>query len=242
MKKTLISAFALISLFTSCEKDFSEENGENTDGITISNPTSGAAANACKACDYYPTCTGTVYNYVDKRGGMATSSTDGARSTTTLTYLSDTTIDGKVYRKVKNEADQVSFYNCTDGSMVQLYMNLNIQTLVTSPLVKVNPIRANDAVGSAWRTSTTASSTSTEVSDYTIEEKGLIKRIAGVTYNDVTHVRQFISSETNNVPARPHMYVESYYAKGIGLIESTSYNMYDNSILTNRILTSYIIP
>ncbi|HEX6916281.1 MAG TPA: hypothetical protein VF145_13620 [Chitinophagaceae bacterium] len=80
-------------------------------------------------------------------------------------------------------------------------------------------LKGDQAVNSTWQLTIplqTGSVTINVTAKYTITEKGISKQVQGVTYNDVVHVRQDLSSAFGNNGGG-----DFYYAKGVGLISST---------------------
>ncbi len=240
MKTTIITTLASILLLTSCQKDFSAEYGlAQNNPTTIGNTTTNVAADNCKECGYIPTCNGSVFNYKTQRGGLQIG-TSGSASSYTLTYISDTTIGGKLYKKMKGDAQQITYINCSTGNSTQLYVNPQSNTQIS--VYKITQLKANEPVGTTWKDINTLGNNLSEYSYYKIEAKGTTKTVFGKVYNDVIKVRLDVKSEITGVAQEQSTYTEMYYAKGVGLIESIDYNFSDRSVLSNRVLTSAIIP
>ncbi len=239
MKTTILTTLASILLLTSCQKDYSAEYGLVQNNSTVAGNTTTNATDNCKECSYIPTCTGSVYNYKIQRGGLQTGN-DGSASSYTLTYISDTTIGGKLYKKMKGDAQQISFVNCATGISTQLYVNPQSNTQIS--VYKITQLKANEPVGATWKDINTLGNNLSEYSYYKIEAKGITKTVFGKVYNDVIKVRLDVKSEVTGVVQEQSTYSEMYYAKGVGLIECIDYNFSDGSVLSNRVLASAIIP
>jgi hypothetical protein len=69
----------------------------------------------------------------------------------------------------------------------------------------------------------------------------LTRTVFGIIYNDVTQIRENISSA--NYGTSPYLYKNQYFAKGVGLIECiTSTDLASTNIMAHRKLTSAVIP
>jgi hypothetical protein len=233
MKTKFIAALAATALFTSCQKDFSEEYG--TLALTSTIATSQNSYD-CKACSYSPVCAGSTYTYVDRRGRAASG---GAQSTFTLSYISDTTIEGKVYKKMKGANLQTSFFNCTAGISTEIFITNFAQA---DAYVKTTALKANESIGASWVDRATVSPGIDEINTYSIIEKGISRVVENKTYADVIHVRQVVTVSTNGATPVNTAHCDYYMAKGIGLIECATYDDENGGILLqNRSLINATI-
>ncbi len=241
MKTTFnVALIATITVFTSCQKDFSEEYG-NLQTTIASDNTNNLGVNNCKANPYFPVCTGSAYNYTETRGSIAPGNELGAPNNYTLQYLGDTTIENKIYQKIKSYGSVVVFYNNTDAVLSQIVLNENIQTNGTVPYYKYTLVKSNEPVGATWRDVLSLPANQTETNDYTIVAKGITRTVFGITYNDVIHVRQDVRYSLYGNSIYNHS--DKYMAKGIGLIENITYDDSNGgNVFSHRKLISSIIP
>jgi hypothetical protein len=242
MKMKLFTLLALGALFlTSCEKDFSEENG-TPDGTVIPGGTTGTGGgtgtnfNGCKDCTYYPICSGSVYNYSDTSNG----STTGVSNSFTLTYVKDTTIESKTYRKMTGAGQQNTYFNCIAGVSTTIVLNGVTQGGTTLPYVKITTLKANEPVGASYSDIINNQGQDATFT-YTIVSKGTPRTVAGITYPDVIHVHEQTTIDFLGtiIPAGQSEY---YFAKGIGLIESLSIDDFTGNVLLHHVLISATIP
>ncbi len=226
-------------IFSSCEKDTSEENGQIPGvGPTIITPGGNGAVNnaGCKDCIYYPICSGSVYKYSDTIAGSTTPTANNY----TLTYIKDTTIEAKTYKKFTGGGQQNTFFNCTAGVSTSITLNGTTQGGTTLPYVKITALKANEPVGASW--SDIISNMGQDATyTYTIVSKGTLRTVAGITYQDVIHVHEqtTINFSGTTIPAGQGEY---YFAKGIGLIESVNIDDFSGIKLLHHVLISATIP
>jgi hypothetical protein len=240
MKTKFITAIAAVALFTSCQKDYSAEYGA-LQTTTASNNTNEAGLNNCKASPYFPVCTGSEYRYTDTRGAIAPGTQLGAANNYTLQYTGDTTIENKIYQKIKGIGAQTIYYNSTNAVLSQIVLNQNRQTNVAVPYYKFTIVKSNESVGARWRDELPLPNNASEINDYTIIAKGISRTVSGITYNDVIQIRQDIGCAMYGIA--PYMHVEQYMAKGVGLIESITYDDLSNgSIMLHHKLVSAVVP
>lgn len=245
MKTRLTAALLAIIFFTSCEKDVSDESLTLSNGI-INNGTSGGGAtggggtsnqSTCKECVYYPICSGSVYNYSDTSAGSST----GVASNYTLTYVKDTTIENKVYQKITGAGQQNTFFNCSAGVSTAIILNGVTQGGTTLPYVKLTALKANEPVGATY-TDIITNQGQDATYTYTIVSKGIPRTVAGRTYADVIHVHEqtTIDFMGNITPAGQSEY---YIARGVGLIESISFDDFSGGTqILHHVLISATIP
>jgi hypothetical protein len=238
MRAKFIVAIATVALFISCQKDFSAEYATTSQTSTTSNA---LGVNNCKASPYFPVCSGSEYNYTETRGSLAPGNELGAPNNYTLEYIGDTTIENKIYQKVKSYGSQITFYNSIDGVLTQIVLNQDRQTSTTVPFYKFTIIKSNAPVGATWRDDLPIPNNPNEIHDYAVIAKGLTRTVFGITYNDVIQIRESISSA--NYGTSPYLYKNQYFAKGVGLIECiTSTDVTSTNIMAHRKLTSAVIP
>jgi hypothetical protein len=230
MRTKFIAAFAAIALFTSCQKDYSEEYG------TTASNTAPQNAFDCKACSYNPICSGSTYTYVARRGRTISG---GSQSSFTLNYISDSTIEGKIYKKMKGSNEQTSFFNCTAGVSTEIIITNFPQA---DPYVKITSLKANEAVGASWIDKVTVAPGIDEKTTSSIIEKGISRVVENKTYADVIHVRQVVTVITNGGVPVNTSHSDCYMAKGVGLIECITYDDENGgNVLQNRALVNATI-
>lgn len=235
----LIAAIAAVALFTSCQKDVIPELIENTTSNRI---VTNELTTNCKACEYYPICAGSVYNYSANGGSLFTSLTIGKPSSYTVEFLSDTTVNGNIYKKMKVANGQIAMYDCADGVTTELVSYIN-PTSQTSEIIKTTILKANEVVGAMWRDTLHLSNTLNEFYEYTILEKGTSRAVAGVIYDDIIKLKKNVYTQNNGVTMLTNDYLLLYYARGFGLIETKSINTVGQGAINyHSILTSAIIP
>jgi hypothetical protein len=249
MKIKFFAVFAVLSLFlSSCQKESSEENGglDTTGGASTGGTGAGGAGGGlagnlatCKSCAYYPICSGSVYNYSD------TSGTTGAATATsfTLTFVKDTTIEGKTYQKMSGAGQQNTFFNCTAGVTTSIVLNGSSQGGTFLPYVKTTTLKANDPVGATWVDVIDITVQQNATYTNTIVAKGISRTVAGITYNDVIQVHQDAVTTAVGFGTIPFSHSDYYLARGTGLIDISSYDDFNNGVLLlRRVLISATIP
>jgi hypothetical protein len=240
MKTNFFAALTIITLFTSCQKDVKDELSAADTTTSLSHRNE--SITDCKACEYYPTCTGSVYNYSEVGGKLFTSITIGKPVSYTLEFIADSIINNIEYRKMKAENDEIGFYDCADGVTTKLTYFTNVAFPQFSS-TKTTILKANEPIGGMWKDTVDLTNTQKEIYEYNILEKGTTRAVGGVLYEDIIRVRKNIFLLDNGITTNTNRYFEHYYAKGIGLIETKSINMNGNGSITfHRILTSAIIP
>jgi hypothetical protein len=238
MKTKLIAALSAIVLFTSCQKDVIPELLQNTNARIVTNE----LTTNCKACEYYPICAGSVYNYSANGGSLFTSLTVGKPSSYTVQFISDTTINGTIYKKMKVANNQTALYDCENGVTTELVPYIN-PINQTQEIIKTTILKANENVGAMWRDTLQISNTLSEFYEYTILEKGTSRAVAGVIYDDIIKLKKNNYIQNNGVTTLTNDYLILYYAKGFGLIETKSINTVGQGAINyHSILTSAMIP
>jgi hypothetical protein len=241
MKTQFIAALVIVALFTSCQKDVIPKLIENTNTTNNRIVTNELTTN-CKACEYYPICAGSIYNYSANGGSLFISTTIGKPSSYTVEFISDTSINGEVYKKMKVANNQIALYDCTNGVTTELVPYIN-PTNQAAGIIKTTILKANEAVGAIWRDTTNISNTQSEFYEYTILEKGTSRAVAGVIYDDIIKLKKNIYIQNNGVTTLTNDYLLLYYARGFGLIETKSINTVGQGAINyHSILTSAIIP
>ena len=226
-----VTALLIAIAFASCQKDFTIETVPGT-GSGIGS----GASNGCKDCIYYPICSGSVYKYSDTSAG----STAATPFSYTLTYVKDSAIEGKTYKKFTGAGQQNSFFNCTAGVSTVIILNGSTQGGILLPYVKITTLKENAAVSTAWTDTITASGQSS-LYTYTIVSKGTPRTVVGVTYADVIHVHEQTTTDFMGTVI-PTGQSEYYFAKGIGLIESISIDDFSGTQILHHVLVSATIP
>ena len=234
-------AFAAI-IFSSCQKDTSEETGQLPGGgTTVINPGGGNGGGTtnnagCKDCIYYPVCSPSVYKYADTGLG----SPNGAINSYTLTYIKDTTLENKTYKKFFVTDQGNTYFNCSGGVSTAIVFNGVTQGGNTIVYAKSTILKENAPINTSWVDTLTANG-QTALYTYTIMSKGLPRTVAGINYADVIHVHEqtTINLIGTTIPAGQSEY---YYAKGIGLIESISFDDFSGAQILHHVLISATIP
>jgi hypothetical protein len=247
MKTKITAALLAWVFFSSCQKDVSDESYTLSNGVTASGAggtlpgggtnTSTTNQTNCKACNYYPICSGSVYNYSDTSAGSSV----GVASNYTLTYVKDTTIENKIYQKIKGAGQQNTYFNCTAGVSTTIVLNGTTTGGTTLPYVKITTLKSNEPVGASY-SDIISNAGQDAVYTYTIVSKGNSRTVAGKTYADVIHVKEQTTIDFlgNITPAGKSEY---YFAKGVGLIESISFDDFNGGAqILHHVLINATIP
>lgn len=246
MKLKLLSLLAATALLLSaCEKDFSEENGD----LPISNNGSGSGGSGggtggsgsiagCKDCIYVPRCDGSVYKYIDTAAGSVT------QRNYTLQFVKDTTIDSQVYQKFLGEGGNTpTYYNCTSGVSTSIIYNGASQGGTVLPYVKLTLLKANEPVGATWTSNfTDPTSGLVIINTFNIVAKDITRNVNGVNYNNVIHLHMVQSAVVPGLGNQILTQNDYYIAKGIGNIESISFESFGGTQILHSILVSAVIP
>lgn len=167
MKKYLFTAMVMCLSLISCQKDYSV-----TDGTT---PTPGSGGNNggnTSACNtYQPSTTGTTWTYEN----------NGVTDILTIT-APDTTIDGKVFKRISSTIGFASFLREDNGNLYQ-YADLGF-----SGQVLLNPLRASANIGDKW-TDIFVLNGVKETVEHSMLEKQISLQIDGLQFKDVIHTR-----------------------------------------------------
>lgn len=228
--KIFIIAAMAAALFSSCQKDFSEENGDLPAGVQSGQESHFVNNSGCKDCEYVPMCSGSVYKYKDTDPNGIVHTVDY-----TLDYRKDTVIDGRNYKKFTAGSNSFHYLNCSSGISSSIITD-NSTTVAGS---KRTLLKANESVGTAWTDIINDHGTVINYSS-TITEKNISVTVNGITYPDVVHVLVYgIINMPNGTSARTPR-TDYYYAKGKGLIKSRAEDM--NGSVSLRELISATIP
>ncbi|MBV8254612.1 MAG: hypothetical protein JO154_18570 [Chitinophaga sp.] len=188
-----LCAFLLIS----CSKEMSTENDS---------PSS--------SCSYAPYTQGSSFTYLNVNQSNDSTSY-------TLTVNGDTTINGNVYRKIGD--DKVFMCSgCANGIYTQIASILSFEGYTASDL-RLTYLNDFLPVGSSWTDTIAATNngaTSTAVLQYTIMGKGGNRMVNGKGYTDVITIQTDASATVMNTILPLGTISTSYYAKGVGLIET----------------------
>ena len=230
---------ALAIIFSSCQKDLSEERGITPDPIAAGGGGGGTGGGItdCKTCIYYPVCTGSVYNYSDTSFGSGT----GTALSYTLTYVKDTTIEAKTYQKFTGAGQQNTYFNCTAGVSSTIVLNGVTAGGTTLPYVKITQLKANEAVGASW-TDQINNAGQIATYTYTIVSKTDTRIVSGHTYTNVIHVHEQTTEDVPGLGIINAGQSEYYFASGIGLIESISVDDFSGLTILHHVLVSAVIP
>jgi hypothetical protein len=168
-------------------------------------------------------------------------------TTNTLAILGDSTINGKKFTRVSAFAafQQGLLYNC-DGGNYRVYqpvpdLGIDIDSLLQSlglPGGSVTPpthiettiLKTGVAAGATWSDTVFKFSpipfiTATVKLDYKLEQKGVQRTVLGKTYSNVNHVSSKLNIAIPLAPPLPFdVNVNTYYADGVGIIESRTTN------------------
>ncbi len=234
MSKKLLRLFGIlcfISLMVSCEKETSVENGFTP---APGNNNGGNTNDVCKSCAYVPWCDSTSYTFID------TTSTGAATSTSSLSLLSDTTIAGVVYTKSLIDGGY-TYHNCTNGVSTVITYNATTTGGSTVTEFKTTLLKENDPVGSTWTDVYNNNGTNVDYK-YTIMAKSINRTVLGVNYADVIQVHLTVSTTVPILGTVVASEGDNYYARGIGMIESSSYNGTTGLLQQHRVLQAYHIP
>ena len=259
--KKLSSPFIiLILLFAifSCEKEFVVDNYDPSTGGIIDTTGGGGGgvidttgggggvdttgtgggdttAAQCKACVYIPICDGSYYKYNDTLNGS------GSVAIYNYDVVLDTTIDGKIFKKLYTDATSFAYYNCTRGETRNIVYNAT-SVNGTAFILKADMIllKANEPVNTTWR-ATVNNNGQELLYDFKIISKGSARTVNGINYPDVIKVEMVNSMDVpgqGNVVATTTYY---YYAKGVGLIEGWTFNTAGVTQF-HRVLVDHNIP
>jgi len=237
--KKIFYLLGMVFLLASCQKELNYTtivnigNGSGTTDTTGS----GTTTSNCKACTYFPLCNGSRYIYNDTTpGGTATLVSD------TFKLIKDTLIKGKTFQKIyQPSAKGNSYYNCTDGATTLNVYNTSSSVGVID-VISIVPLRANAAVNEVWKDTILNGLGQTVIYTYTMKAKGSSRTVNGQSFSDVLYVYLEVGILAPGFGYLLTNKNDYYYAKGVGLIESISYEVAFNSVVYHRAIKSYYIP
>lgn len=202
--------------------------------------TAGTVTSNCKACNYFPYCDGSSYTYID-----TTASGVNPPVTQNLTYLSDSIIDGKIFKKfsVTNSAGN-TYYNCTGGVSTSIVLNGISIGGITIPVVKLVMLKANSPVGTTWQDTISLAGGTNAIYTSSIAAKGISRTVLGTVFNDVIQVHQEGALLVPGLGTTPFSSGDYYFAKDVGLVENLTLNTTSSpaTLSLHRVLQSYNIP
>lgn len=193
----------------------------------------------CKACIYTPFCVGSWFKYkLDYSGNQST-------MTNSYTTETDTTVNGAPYRKITGISDNgtttttnTSYFNCTNGVSTVFAYNVTGVGGTTLAFIKSTPIKANEPVGATWSEVIQNQANQDVTNAYTIIEKGISRTVLGRVYADVIHIELRQSIDMMGTPIEAGV-TQYYYAKGVGVIETTNEAF---GMSSSQLLEDYFIP
>jgi hypothetical protein len=246
MKKTILLAVTLVTIFTSCQKEQVDQSGTT---VTTGGGGFGGGGNnteACKDCLYLPTCEGSVYKYRDTVSNGPNTIPTISETISTVKYLGDSSIGGLTYRKIRYATtgnEPVSFTNCNNGVITNIAYNVVSNGGTNLSEIKLILLKSNEPVGATWTDNIILNPQQSASYDNTIVAKGVNKTVSGIVYPNVIEVKTVFSAVYAGIVI-PSGYTLNYFAKGVGLIESVSYNdLTGTSIqISRRVLVSAQIP
>ncbi len=147
---------------------------------------------------YYPLATGNSWTYKMKDGSSYTNevtASDGNLFTMKNSLMPNTA-------QLKKDGDQY-LANHWDGTSFQVFL------------------KENPEIGDDWDVKFTANGLES-ILRHTIKETGLTKEVEGKTYNDVMLIEAESMLMMNGTLITLSFFTQYYYAKGVGLILTTS--------------------
>jgi hypothetical protein len=228
-----LATFALFS----CQKELNFDTppgGGGTGG--------GGSSSNCKDCLYQPFCVASRWTFIDSnlQAGSATLTKDTVYSRT------DTSIGGVVYQKIVNASPTPAYYNCDNGVLTLKTFNAPTAGGQVIPVFTTTLLKANAAVGATWADTLiySISGVTQKVRyAYTIISKGGTRTVLGRSYTDVIDVEQIASNfDIPLIGTLDQTRTHYYFARGIGMIESSTYNLFFGQDVSSRLLQEYFIP
>ena len=216
----------VIVLMASCQKEISLGGGTTPPTPTVK----------CTGCNYLPVCDSTRLTYQDSSAlGLDTTSS-------TLTILGDTTIGGKKFNKVSPSAafGQGLVYNC-DGGEYKVFqavpdLGIDVDSLLQSvglpgggitipSQIQTTILKTGAAAGATWSDVVFTYApipflTITASLDYKLEAKNTSRTVLGRNYTNVMQVSSKLNVAIPQTPSPIDLRVDTWYADGIGIIET----------------------
>ncbi len=226
----ILFSLLLTLILTSCQKEFSNENGG------VSNGGGGFLIN-CKSCSYFPVCSGNKYTYNDTIMGNL------SVRNVVMDVIKDTVIDGKPFNKYTAGDGLFAYYNCTNGESRNIVYNAVGMGGTQADKIDLIMIKAEQPVNATWTDIVKNQADQNVEFRSTIIEKGISRMVLEKNYSDVIHVKT-ISGIDLPQPIGFFAFTESdyYFAKNIGLIEAIITDINSATILQHTVVKSYMIP
>jgi len=170
--------------------------------------------------NYLTTSSGSTWNYhqVDSSGANPISSDYTVTSTS-----KDSSINGRNYHVYTNSAGGNQYLNLSGNDY---YQYDSLPAALGAGVFERLYLKDNANVGTSWTQNQNVTVAGFPIAvpvtlTYKIAEKGISRTINNITYTDVIHVSAAISSSL--IPAASFTSsVDGYYAKKIGMIESST--------------------
>ncbi|MBA2746349.1 MAG: hypothetical protein H0U44_09005 [Flavisolibacter sp.] len=221
-----MAAILLTASFFSCKKEYSFEGGNFKN---------------CISCTYLPVCDSSQYVYVDS----TPTSVDTLHNT--MYILGDSTINGKLFKKVSGFAtfNTGLYANCDNQDYRLLFplaaLGLNLDSIVNDLLqqvpipippglisvpstVETSVLKANLPTNSTWTDVIYQVNIPFLFSfsmglEYTLLEKNVPRTVYQKTYNDVIHVKSVLKINSTQINIPLDFEIDYYFAKDVGIIE-----------------------
>ena len=234
MKYLFLFSTCITLLLASCQKEYMPEGVGNNGGGTGGG---GTPSSVCKDCLYFPTCDGSIFTFKDSRTG-----TTAITTSDTLHYVKDSIINAVVFRKLfySSNSQQFYFLNCASGVVKNFSYNIS-QGGTTISKLEIIVLKYLADAGTQWTDTVTVQGQQL-LNKNTLTQKNISYTVGGKTYPDVMHVTILTGQNIPIAGFTALITTENYFAKGVGLIESTSVNNLSGDIVLKRSLQAYLIP
>lgn len=199
----------------------------------------------CKDCQYFPSCVNSTYTFSDTTNGVA------GEFTSTYNSSVDTTIAGVVFQKIgytttpsSLASNNTLYYNCSSGAVtLKAYNSVTLINGTTIVEATTHPIKENEAVSAAWADITPTPGFPDILGEqrFSVVEKGITHVAGGTTFNDVIHIQLSTGNSILGIFTESAI-TDYYYAKGVGLVESISFNVMLNQVFKHQVIKTYFIP
>ncbi|MEO6229191.1 MAG: hypothetical protein ABJB11_06980 [Ferruginibacter sp.] len=189
----------------------------------------------CKACSYFPICSGSKYQYLDTTYGT------GSIRNADITTAGDTVISGKTFTKISS-GGALSYYNCTNGESTVagfLVVSNNGNTLQKYQSIV---LKANASIGDTWSDSLLNPQGQTVVQKFLLAAKGISHQAGSFTFPDVTVVSLQTGIDLPGIGYYAITNTTYYYAKGVGLVETFTFDYTTGIQFYHSVIKSYFIP
>lgn len=212
MKKIFLALSIGSVLFSACKKNNDEEIVPAPTGFQWPAGTG----------EYAPYTNGSTFTFESANG------TPAVIDSFTYTVIKDTTIGGLNFKKLESNKPALgpTFYaNYNTGIVTNISYNVNLQGVVTVPVIKQTVLKDNVPVNANWNDTLTINSSGFSVPVVfanTLTQKDYVKTILNKDYAGTIYVKQTISIPANiaailGIPASSQ--VDNYFAKGVGLVQ-----------------------